>query len=68
MREHFEKLFKNELSPNEAREFLIDLYNRGESGEEIAIASSIMRDHSIKLPISDDLKSKIIDIVGNGRR
>ncbi len=66
MREHFEKLFKNELSPNEAREFLIDLYNRGESGEEIAIASSIMRDHSIKLPISDDLKSKIIDIVGTG--
>ncbi len=39
MREHFEKLFKNELSPNEAREFKIDLYNRGESGEEIAIAS-----------------------------
>ncbi|NPA61370.1 MAG: anthranilate phosphoribosyltransferase [Epsilonproteobacteria bacterium] len=66
MREHFEKLFKNELSPDEAREFLIDLYNRGESGEEIAIASSIMRDHSIKLPISDDLKSKIIDIVGTG--
>ncbi len=26
MREHFEKLFKNELSPDEAREFLIDLY------------------------------------------
>jgi len=61
------KLFKNELSPDEAREFLIDLYNRGESGEEIAIASSIMRDYSIKLPISDDFKeSKFIDIVGTG--
>jgi len=66
IREKFEKLFKNNLSFDEAREFLIELYNRGESGEDIAIASEIMRKYSIKLPISEDLREKTMDIVGTG--
>ena len=66
IREKFEKLFKNELNFDEARGFLIELYKRGESGEDIAIASEIMRKYSIKLPISDKLREKTVDIVGTG--
>jgi len=62
----FEKLFKNQMSEVEARQFLIDLYNKGESAEDIATAASVMREHSIKLNLSDELKEKAIDIVGTG--
>ena len=65
-REKFEKLFNNELSTDEARQFLIDLYEKGETAEEIAIAASVMREHSVKLPISDELREKAIDVVGTG--
>ncbi len=62
----FEKLFKNELSDNEAREFLVSLYKNGESSEDIANAASVMRAHSIKLPVSSELQDELIDIVGTG--
>lgn len=62
----FEKLFNNELTSKEARDFLIDLYNKGESGRDIAISASIMRNHSIKLPILKSLQDKAIDVVGTG--
>ncbi len=62
----FEKLFNNELSTEEARNFLIELYNRGETPEEIAAAASVMREHSIKLSLSDELRERAIDIVGTG--
>ena len=66
VREKFEKLFRGELDRNEAREFLIQLYKRGESAKDIAIASDIMRKYSIKLPISKELQDRAIDIVGTG--
>ncbi len=62
----FEKLFNNELSEAEARQLLIDLYKKGESGEEIAAAASVMRRHSVSLPLSDELREKAIDVVGTG--
>ena len=62
----FEKLFNNELSTQEARTFLIELYQRGETSHEIATAASIMREHSIKLPISKELQDRAIDVVGTG--
>ncbi len=65
-KEQFERLFENKLSTKEAREFLIDLYNRGESADDIASAVEVMREHSIKLPIDSNLQEKIIDIVGTG--
>ena len=66
IKEKFEKLFNNELSTEEARTFLIDLYEKGETAEEIAIAASVMREHSIKLPMTDELREKAIDVVGTG--
>ncbi len=66
IKEQFEKLFNNEMSTQEARAFLVDLYDKGESGADIAAAASVMREHSIKLNLSDALREKAIDIVGTG--
>ncbi len=65
-KEQFEKLFNNEMSVEEARGFLIKLSEKGETSEEIATAASIMREHSIKLPISEILQEQAIDVVGTG--
>ena len=66
IKQQFEKLFNNEMATEEARSFLIDLYEKGESGADIAAAASVMREHSIKLNLSDELRKKAIDIVGTG--
>jgi len=66
IKEQFERLFNNEMEETEARQFLIDLYEKGESGEDIATAASVMREHSVKLPLSDELRAKAIDVVGTG--
>ncbi|WP_024790376.1 anthranilate phosphoribosyltransferase [Lebetimonas sp. JH292] len=65
-REKFEKLFNNEMREDEAKDFLIELYKKGETPSEIAAAADVMREHSVKLPVSDDLREKLIDIVGTG--
>jgi len=62
----FEKLFNNELSEAEARQFLVDLYEKGESAEDIADAAAVMRAHSIKVPLSHELLERAVDIVGTG--
>jgi len=66
MKEQFEALFNNEMPEAQARQFLIDLYEKGESGADIATAASVMRAHSIKLPLSETLRERAIDIVGTG--
>jgi anthranilate phosphoribosyltransferase len=65
-KERFEKLFKNEMSEEEAKKFLVELYKKGEEASEIAAAADVMRAHSIKLPVSEELRDKLIDIVGTG--
>jgi len=62
----FEKLFENNMSEDEAREFLITLYNQGESPEIIASGAKVMRDHSISLDIPTYLQERVIDVVGTG--
>jgi len=66
IKNQFEKLFNNEMPEQEARKFLIDLYEKGETGADIAAAASVMREHSIKLNLSPELREKAIDIVGTG--
>ena len=65
-KQHFEKLFDNEMPVDEARDFLVALYEKGESAEDIAAAASVMRSHSLTLDLSDELRQKAIDIVGTG--
>jgi len=66
VKERFEKLFADEMSPEEARDFLVELYERGESAEEIAAAAEVMREHSVKLPVGEELRERLVDIVGTG--
>lgn len=62
----FNALFENKLTTEEAAKFLVELYERGESFEEIAAAANVMRKHSVKLDIPEYLKAELIDIVGTG--
>jgi len=64
--EQFERLFDNEMPKAEAQAFLISLYEKGESAEDIAAAAYVMQKHSVKLPLSHELREKAIDIVGTG--
>ncbi|NVJ52624.1 MAG: anthranilate phosphoribosyltransferase [Campylobacteraceae bacterium] len=62
----FDDIFENKLPEEEVREYLIELYKRGETAAEIAGAASAMRDHLIPLPVHYSLKEKIIDNCGTG--
>ncbi len=65
-KDKFEKIFTNQISNEEAKEYLVELYKRGESAKEIAAAVDVMRNHSIKLDIDEDLRDRLIDVVGTG--
>jgi anthranilate phosphoribosyltransferase len=65
-KQQFENLFNNKMPEKEARQFLVDLYDKGETGADIAAAASVMREHSIKLQLTPELREKAIDIVGTG--
>ena len=62
----FDDIFENRLPEDEVREYLIELYERGETAAEIAAAASAMRDHLIPLPIPYHLKEQLIDNCGTG--
>ncbi len=65
-KEKFETMFAGKMPIEDAKEYLEELYERGERAEEIASAVDVMRKHSIKLDIDETLKEKLIDIVGTG--
>jgi anthranilate phosphoribosyltransferase len=62
----FERLFANDMTEEEARAFLVDLYDKGESAEDVTAAVEVMRAHSVKLPLSEELQRRAIDVVGTG--
>jgi len=64
--EKFKLLFENKMSEDEAKKFLVEMYEKGETATEIAAAAKVMREHSIKLPVPEDLKEKLIDNCGTG--
>ena len=65
-KKRFEDIFENRISPEDAKKYLVQLYEKGESAEEIAAATEVMREHSIKLIIPVALRDQLIDIVGTG--
>lgn len=65
-KEAFEALFANQLTEDEARELLINLYEKGESEEEIAAAAAVMRSHAVPLHVKPELQDRLIDVVGTG--
>lgn len=62
----FDDIFENRLPEEEVREYLIKLYEQGETAEDIASAASAMREHLIPLNIPYTLKEKLIDNCGTG--
>jgi anthranilate phosphoribosyltransferase len=63
----FIALFNHEMNDEEMREFLLGVKLDDDTNvETIAAAAEVMRSYAIPLPISDDLRSKVIDIVGTG--
>ncbi|MEO1953335.1 MAG: anthranilate phosphoribosyltransferase [Campylobacterales bacterium] len=63
----FIKLFEHKMSDGDMREFLLSIrLDSDTSVQSIAVASEVMKEYSIKLPISDVLRDKAIDIVGTG--
>jgi len=62
----FDDIFENRLPEDEVREYLIELYERGETAAEIAAAASAMRDHLLPLQVPYHLKEQLIDNCGTG--
>ncbi len=63
----FEALFEHRLNDEEMRQFLLSLpLNDSTSASMIATAAEVMKQHAIKLPVSQELTSKLIDVVGTG--
>ncbi|WP_419769838.1 MAG: anthranilate phosphoribosyltransferase [Candidatus Marinarcus sp.] len=62
----FDDIFEHRLPDDTVRQYLIKLYEEGETAEDIAAAASAMREHFIPLPIPYHLKEKLIDNCGTG--
>lgn len=63
----FRKLFEGDMDSEQMREFLLSIkLDSSTPVESIALGAKVMREHSIALPISDELRKKCIDIVGTG--
>lgn len=63
----FNSLFMHEMNDEQMREFLLSLkLDEDTQVDTIAAAAEVMRSFALKLPISEELRSKVIDIVGTG--
>jgi len=62
----FEDIFENRMDPQRVKEYLIELYQKGETASEIAAAALAMRDHMIPLVFEQTIKDKLIDNCGTG--
>ncbi len=66
-REKFTSLFNHEMSDEQMREFLLSMkLDESTSVESIAAAAEVMRSNAIALPISEELRPKLLDVVGTG--
>lgn len=63
----FESLFNHDMSDEQMREFLVSMpLDKTTSVDSLAAASSVMRSNAIPLHVKDELKPKLLDIVGTG--
>lgn len=63
----FTSLFNHEMDDAQMKEFLLSMkLDENTSVESIAAAADVMRSYAIELPISKELQSKVVDVVGTG--
>jgi anthranilate phosphoribosyltransferase len=66
-KKYFTLLFNHEMNDEEMREFLVSVkLDESTNVATIAAAAEVMRSNAIPLPISENLRSRVIDIVGTG--
>lgn len=66
-KKQFTSLFNHEMNDEQMREFLLSMkLDEHTSVESIAAAAEVMRSNAIKLPISEELRLKALDVVGTG--
>jgi len=66
IKDDFENIFSNSWDEDKTRQYLIDIYNNGETAQQIAAAADVMRSYSVKLPIDESLKVQLVDNCGTG--
>jgi len=62
----FDDIFEDRLDHDSVRNYLIELYEKGENPDEIAAAATAMRDHMIPLNLEQSLQEKLLDNCGTG--
>jgi anthranilate phosphoribosyltransferase len=62
----FDDIFENRLPEDEVKEYLVELYKRGETSDEIAAAATAMRDHMVPVIVEQSLQEQLIDNCGTG--
>lgn len=63
----FTALFNHEMSDEEMRAFLISMtLDENTPVEALAAAATVMRSNAIALPVSQELRPKLLDVVGTG--
>jgi len=62
----FDEIFEHRLDDDKVRDYLIKLYEDGETADDIASAAAAMREHLIPLDVEQKLKDKLIDCCGTG--
>lgn len=66
-KEAFTSLFSHDMSDAQMREFLLSVkLDESTSAQSISAAAEVMRSYAISLPISDELRTCVVDIVGTG--
>ncbi len=63
----FEELFAHKMDDATMRDFLLSMkLDEDTPVEAIAAAASVMRSHAIALPVSEELRPRLLDVVGTG--
>lgn len=63
----FEILFAHQMDDAQMREFLLSMkLDENTPIEVLAAAASVMRSHAIALPVAQELRPKLLDVVGTG--
>ncbi len=62
----FASLFEGKMGVDEAKVFLVSMYERGESEEEIRAAVEVMRSFMVAFETPDEIKDLLVDNCGTG--
>ncbi|MGB5868397.1 MAG: anthranilate phosphoribosyltransferase [Arcobacteraceae bacterium] len=62
----FDDIFEDRLDHDDVKKYLIELYERGETADEIAAAATAMREHMLPLNVEQSLQEELLDNCGTG--